>query len=103
MKILLTLILFFFSFALKAQNGIYDVKVYTTDYHVIKGLLKVANKEGIAVDGYDNKYHILHIADIQKIKVRRRGLKIGEGAGKGALAGVGLGAGISALIQNEVI
>lgn len=72
----------------KAQNGDFEIKVISNKYRTVKGQLKKVSVEGIGVVDYFGNYFIFKPNEIVRIKIRKRGLTIGEGAGIGALAGL---------------
>lgn len=84
------LILFTFT-KIKAQNRDIEVKVISNKYQTVKGQLKKVSAEGIAVLDYFGNYLIFRPNEIERIKVRKRGLTIGEGAAGGALGGLATG------------
>ena len=98
MKVLLFTFLFVFSgLALHAQSADFELKVVSKKYQNVKGKLQKVSPEGIGMVDYKGNYLIFRPAEIVKIKIRRRGLTVGEGAGAGASAGLVVGAGIWSL------
>ncbi|WP_113635903.1 hypothetical protein [Nubsella zeaxanthinifaciens] len=103
MKILFTLLIAGFPLLLCAQLsniGDYEVKVSSKNYKTVKGHLKKVNAEGIAVEDYKGNYIIFRTADIEKIKVKKRGVGFFEAVGGGALFGLGLGGAIWSLDKS---
>lgn len=95
MKILFTLLIACFPLLLCAQLrniGDYEIKVFSKNYKTVKGHLKKVNAEGLAVEDYKGNYIIFRTADIEKIKIKKRGLGFLEAIGGGTLLGLGLGA-----------
>lgn len=98
MKVLLfTFILVFSSLLLQAQNADFEVKVVSKKYQNVKGKLQKVSAEGIAIVDYKGNYLIFRATEIVKLKIRKRGLTVGEGAGAGATTGLVIGAGIWSL------
>lgn len=97
------IIVFLLIFALvsKAQTVDFEIKVISKKYENVKGKLQKVSPEGIAIEDYRGNYLIFRAEDIVKLKVRKRGLTIGEGAGTGALAGLGAGAAIWSIDQEN--
>lgn len=86
MKYIFVLALFFSVNQLKAQKyEDIEVKVISSKYQIIKDQLNKVTAEGIGVADYAGNYFILRPKEITKIKVSKRGLTIGQGAGGGAL------------------
>jgi hypothetical protein len=103
MKILFTLLIACFPTLLFGQLrniGDYEVKVFSKNYRTVKGHLKKVNAEGIAIEDYKGNYIIFRTADIEKIKVKKRGIGFFEAVGGGALFGLGLGGSIWSLDEN---
>ncbi|RYF23157.1 MAG: hypothetical protein EOO42_07620 [Flavobacteriales bacterium] len=84
----------------KAQNGVYEIKVVSKQYATVRGFLKKVSPEGIGVEDYKGKYVIFRPAEIERLKIRKRGLTIGEGTLKGGGAGLLIGAAIWSLDEN---
>lgn len=80
-----------FSFAAKAQNSNFEVKIISERYASVKGLLKKVSAEGIGIEDYKGNYLIFRPNEITRIKIRKRGLTIGEGTLNGTIAGAGTG------------
>lgn len=101
MKIVIAL-LFFSTFGLfaKAQNGVYEIKVVSKKYATVRGFLKKVSPEGIGIEDYKGKYVIFRPAEIERLKIRKRGLTIGEGTLKGGGAGLVAGAAIWSLDEE---
>src|SRR6218665_604122 len=101
MKAILTFLCFCcICFTLKAQNGDYEIKVVSYKYKTTKGHLKKVNVEGIGVEDYKGNYIIFRTADIAKIKIRKRGLTLGNAVASGTLLGAGIGGAIWSLDEN---
>jgi len=104
MKIVLTLLccccLFIKSQAQSENIGDYEVKVISYSYKTTKGHLKKVNAEGIGIEDYKGNYIIFRTADIKKIKIRKRGLTLGNAVASGTLLGVGIGAGVWSLDES---
>lgn len=101
MKSLILVILFLFSAVLlKAQDRDFEIKVISKKYQNVRGKLQKVSPEGIAIADYKGNYLIFRAAEIVKLKVRRRGLTIGEATGTGAIVGLGIGAGIWSLDEQ---
>ncbi|WP_199118492.1 hypothetical protein [Pedobacter sp. ASV28] len=86
--------------ATKAQQGDYKIKVVSYQYKTVKGQLKKVNAEGIGIEDDKGNYYIFRTADLIRIKIKKRGLTIGKGAGAGALTGLGIGGGIWSVDEN---
>ena len=90
----------FICFSVKAQTGDFEIKVISKKYQSVKGKLQKVTPEGIAIEDYKGNYLIFRTEDLVKIKIRKRGLTVGEGAGKGAVAGLAIGAAVWSLDQE---
>lgn len=84
----------------KAQNGLYEIKVVSKQYATVRGFLKKVSPEGIGVEDHKGKYVIFRPAEIERLKIRKRGLTIGEGTLNGGAAGLLAGAAIWSLDDN---
>lgn len=100
-SLLLACLLVFSGTVLKAQNGDFEIKVVSKKYQSVKGKLQKVSPEGIAIQDYKGNYLIFRAAEIVKIKIRKRGLTVGEGAGAGAATGLVIGAGIWSLDDGD--
>jgi hypothetical protein len=69
----------------------FEIKVVSNKYQTVKGQLKKVDAEGIGVEDYKGNYLIFRPTDIVRVKIRKRGLTIGEGAASGALGGLVIG------------
>lgn len=94
------LFLVFFCCILKAQTGDFEIKVVSKKYQNVKGVLQKVSPEGIGIEDYKGNYLIFRTEDLVRIKVRKRGLTIGEGAAAGTLGGLGLGGAILSLDED---
>jgi hypothetical protein len=85
------LILFVFclslSCAVKSQTRTFEIKVITTKFKSVKGLLKKVSEEGIGIADYQGNYIIYRPQEISRIKIRRKGLTIGRATLEGTIIG----------------
>lgn len=84
----------------KAQNRDFEIKVVSKKYQSVKGKLQKVSPEGIAIEDYKGNYLIFRTEELVKLKIRKRGITVGEGAGTGAIAGLGLGAALWSLDEE---
>lgn len=89
MKFIAFFLLLFAVHQVNAQE--FEIKVVSNKYQTVKGQLKKVAAEGIGVEDYKGNYLIFRPTDIVRIKIRKRGLTIGEGASNGALGGLVIG------------
>lgn len=98
MKSLLLVLLFSVFFTtVNAQSKDFEIKVVSKKYQTVKGLLQKVSPEGIGVEDYKGNYLTFRPSEITRIKIRKRGLTIGEATLSGGAAGLGLGATIWSL------
>ncbi len=98
--ILTTLLLLCFFFVAQAQNGDYEIKVVSKKYRTVRGILKKVSAEGIGIEDYKGNYMVFRPNEITRLKIRKRGLTVGEGTVTGLGAGAGAGAAIWSLDEN---
>jgi hypothetical protein len=79
------------SLSVNAQTRTFEIKVITKKYKSVKGLLKKVSEEGIGVEDYSGKYFIYRPHEISRLKIRKRGLKVGRAIVKGTAIGGGAG------------
>lgn len=96
--IALFLILFAFN---KVDAQEFEIKVVSNKYQTVKGQLKKIAPEGIGIEDYKGNYLIFRPTEIVRLKIRKRGLTIGEGAANGALGGLAIG-GLLLAAESEV-
>lgn len=101
MKYIFVFLLLFTCTLVNAQNRDIEVKIISNKYQTVRGQLKKVSDEGIAVLDYFGNYLIFRPNEIVRIKVRKRGLSIGEGAAGGALGGLAVG-GLLLTLASEV-
>ncbi|RZK58545.1 MAG: hypothetical protein EOO91_08035 [Pedobacter sp.] len=100
MKHLIVILLCFFCILAKAQTSDFEIKVVSKKYQTVKGLLKKVSIEGIGVEDYKGNYLTFRPSEITRLKIRKRGLTVGEGSLAGLGGGAGLGAAIWSLDEN---
>lgn len=92
MKSVIALLLFsLFVLKVSGQENHYEVKVVSDRFATVRGLLKKVAVEGIGIEDEKGTYLIFRPEEIKRIKVRKRGLTVGEGALNGTIAGAGTG------------
>ena len=89
MKFILCYLLLFAVTRVNAQE--FEIKIVSNKYQTVKGQLKKVAAEGIGVEDYKGNYLIFRPSEIVRIKIRKRGLTIGEGTANGALGGLAIG------------
>ena len=89
MKLIVIFLLLFAFHQVNAQE--FEIKVVSNKYQTVKGQLKKVAAEGIGIEDYKGNYLIFRPSEIVRIKIRKRGLTIGEGAANGALGGLVIG------------
>lgn len=101
MKSILLFFLLFLYNQTQVQAQEFEIKVVSNKYQTVKGQLKKVTAEGIGVEDYKGNYLIFRPTEIVRIKIRKRGLTIGEGAANGALGGLAIG-GLLLTLEAEV-
>jgi hypothetical protein len=99
MKIFVIFLLLFAFGQLNAQE--FEIKVVSNKYQTVKGQLKKVAAEGIGIEDYKGNYLIFRPSEIVRIKIRKRGITIGEGAANGALGGLAIG-GLLLAAESEI-
>lgn len=99
MKLVIFFLLLFAAAQVNAQE--FEIKVISNKYQTVKGQLKKIAAEGIGIEDYKGNYIIFRPSEIVRIKIRKRGLTIGEGAANGALGGLAIG-GLLLAAESEV-
>ena len=61
------------SLSVNAQTRTFEIKVITTKFKSVKGLLKKVSEEGIGIADYQGNYIIYRPQEISRIKIRRKG------------------------------
>jgi hypothetical protein len=100
MKSIFLVLLSFFAISVKAQSPTFEIKVVSKKYQTVKGLLEKVSPEGIGVADYKGNYITFRPNEITRLKIRKRGLTVGEATLAGLGAGAGLGAAIWSLDEN---
>ncbi|RZL48058.1 MAG: hypothetical protein EOP00_10220 [Pedobacter sp.] len=96
------LVCLLFSVALtKAQDRDFEIKVISSKYQTIRGQLKKVSAEGIGMVDFMGNYIIFRPSEIVRIKIRKRGLTIAEGAAGGTLGGLSAGLLILSLDEED--
>lgn len=75
----------------KAQTNDFEIKVVSKKYQTVKGVLKKVSAEGIGVEDFKGRYITFRPNEITRLKIRKRGLTVGEATGGGAVGGLGVG------------
>jgi hypothetical protein len=75
------------SLSVNAQTRTFEIKVITTKFKSVKGLLKKVSEEGIGIADYQGNYIIYRPQEISRIKIRRKGLTIGRATLEGTIIG----------------
>lgn len=99
MKFIVFFLLLFAFHQVNAQE--FEIKVVSNKYQTVKGQLKKVAAEGIGIEDYKGNYLIFRPSEIVRIKIRKRGLTIGEGAANGALGGLAIG-GLLLAAESEI-
>jgi len=99
-RLLLITLGIFIGLIVKAQTGDFEIKVISKKYQSVKGKLQKVTPEGLAIEDYKGNYLIFRTEDLVKVKIRKRGLTIGEGASAGTVAGLAVGAAIWSLDEE---
>ncbi len=90
-KLLITALLCFSFFLLKAQNGQLITKLVTKKGEVIKGYIQKVDSISLSINDENGKYYTFKATEIQKIKVKKAGKSIAKYAVIGTALGVGAG------------
>ncbi|WP_316768391.1 hypothetical protein [Pedobacter frigiditerrae] len=91
MKLLVFILLCFFCISVKGQTSDFEIKVVSKKYQTVRGVLKKVSAEGIGVEDYKGNYLTFRPSEITRLKIRKRGLTVGEATGGGAVGGLGIG------------